>query len=92
MQRRECEAGDGQIIELYEPEDLGGELYPGGIFAFIADAGSMARNRGVRILSMTSMALRETNAFMGKGSYQTKAAVAVVYEPIFGLTRAGDAG
>jgi hypothetical protein len=78
----ELEAGPDHTIVLYQPADMSMELDPVGIFgAIAADAAARAPN-GQRILSMTTMPLRHAGAWMGQegSGYQTKVAVAVVYE------------
>ena len=82
VQQLDFEAGPDHTIVLYLPADLSAELDPVAIFAAIAaDAAARAPN-GQRILSMTSMPLRHAGtAFGQEGSgYETKVAVAVVYE------------
>ena len=78
----ELEAGPDHVLVLYLPADVSSELDPVAIFKEIAaDAGERASS-GLRMLSMTSMPLRHAGvAFGGGGSgYETKVAVAVLYE------------
>jgi hypothetical protein len=82
MQRMAFEAGDGQLIVVYAPDDYGGEIDPMSLYGAIAThAGELAAERGLRIVSMTSMPLRHAGAAFGvQGSgYETKAVVAVAY-------------
>jgi hypothetical protein len=87
MYRSELEAGDGQLIVLYQPEDTGNEVGPLELYQFIAaDAASMSAERGLRLLSMTSTSLRHSAAEWGRdgSGYQTKVCVAVAYAKLFG--------
>jgi len=78
----EFEAGPDHTIVVYAPPDVSTELDPAAIFAEVAADASTRAGSGMRILSMTSMPLRHTGAWMGQegSGYQTKVAVAVVYE------------
>ncbi len=94
MYRSEFEAGDGQRIVVYQPEDTGEEVSPTAIYAYIADdAAQLAEREGLRIVTMASTNLRHAGvAFGGQGSgYQTKACVAVTYASLFGAATAGAA-
>jgi hypothetical protein len=87
MYRSELPAGDGQLIVLYQPEDTGDEIDPVELYTFIAqDAARLSTERGLRLLSMTSTALRHSAAEFGRqgSGYQTKACVAVAYAKLFG--------
>lgn len=87
MFRSELEAGEGQLIVLYQPEDTGNEVGPLELYQFIAtDAASLSAERGLRLLSMTSMSLRHAGAEWGRGGsgYQTKVCIAVAYAKLFG--------
>jgi hypothetical protein len=87
MYRSELPAGDGQLIVLYQPEDTGIEIGPRELYAFIAeDAARLSAERGLRLLSMTSTALRHSAADFGRegSGYQTKVCVAVAYAKLFG--------
>ena len=82
MEQQEFEAGPDHTIVVYTPADIAMELDPAAIFgAIAADAAARAPN-GQRILSMTSMPLRHSGAWLGQegSGYETKVAVAVVYE------------
>jgi hypothetical protein len=84
--RSELKAGDGQLIVLYQPEDSGGEIGPHELYSFIAeDAARLSAERGLRLLSMTSTALRHSAAGFGRegSGYQTKVCVAVAYAKLF---------
>lgn len=78
----EFEAGPDHLIVLYRPPDMGVELEPVSILATIAADASARASSGLRILSMTTMPLRHGGTFMGQegSGFQTKAAIAVVYE------------
>lgn len=78
----EFDAGPDHTIVVYQPEDVGSELDPMGIFAAIAADAAARADTGLRILSMTSMDLRHAGTALGaQGSgYETKVAIAVVYE------------
>jgi hypothetical protein len=87
MYRSELPAGDGQVIVLYQPEDTGNEVAPLALYTFIAeDAARLSAERGLRLLSMTSTALRHSAAEFGRdgSGYQTKVCVAVAYAKLFG--------
>lgn len=75
-------AGPDHLIVVYTPPDLSTELDPVAIFAAVAADATARAADGLRILSMTSMPLRHAGvAFGSQGSgYETKVAVAVVYE------------
>ncbi|OGO54280.1 MAG: hypothetical protein A2V85_17435 [Chloroflexi bacterium RBG_16_72_14] len=84
MQRAEFAAGDDQLIVVYAPPDTGQEVEAMALYGDIArDAAALATNRGLRIVSMTSMPLRHAGAFMGRegSGFETKAVVTVVYAP-----------
>ncbi len=84
MERAEFDAGDGQLIVVYAPADYGSEIDPMALYAEIArDAADLARDRRLHIVSMTSMPLRHSGAFMARdgSGYETKAVVAVAYAP-----------
>jgi hypothetical protein len=78
----EFEAGPDHVIVVYTPPDMSMELDPVAIFAAVAADASARAGSGLRLLSMTSMPLRHAGAWMGQegSGYQTKVAVAVVYE------------
>lgn len=79
MIQREFRAGTDQLIVVYLPDDTGDEIDAFGAYGEIADD---ARRRGARIVSMTALPLRHRGALMSRegSGYQTKLAVAVVYE------------
>lgn len=78
----EFDAGPDHVIVLYRPPDTGSELDPGWIFGQIAADATARATSGLRMLSMTTMPLRHAGtAFGQEGSgYETKSAVAVLYE------------
>jgi hypothetical protein len=87
MYRSELPAGDGQLIVLYQPEDTGDEVAPLEVYTFIAeDAARLSAERGLRLLTMTSMPLRHSAVSMGRegSGYQSKVCVAVAYAKLFG--------
>lgn len=86
MYRSDFDAGDGQRIVVYQAEDTGEELNSTAIYAFIAEDAARLAGLGLRIVTMTSTALRHAGvAFGNNGSgYETKASVAVVYASLFG--------
>ena len=88
MTRQEFEAGPDHTIVIYQPADMGVELDPAFIFGAIAEDATSRASSGVRILSMTTIPLRHAGAWMGQegSGYQTKVAVAVVYEHWRGVT------
>lgn len=82
LQGTELPAGPDHVIVLYQPQDIGNEIDPMSIFSAIAADAPARSASGRRILSMTTMPLRHGGtAFGDTGSgYQTKVAVAVLYE------------
>ncbi len=78
----ESTAGPDHLVVVYQPADTGAELDPEWIFAAIAADADRRAASGLRILSMTTMPLRHGGTFMGQegSGFQTKVAVAVVYE------------
>ena len=81
MTQSEFDAGEDQVLVLYQPQDIGAELDPGVIFAEVADDSNRRAADGQRIVSMTWTHLRHAGSFIGNdgSGYATKAAVAVVY-------------
>jgi hypothetical protein len=82
VQQVELVAGPDHVIVVYQPPDLGDEIDPVAIFTHVATDATSRAAAGLRILSMTTMPLRHGGLWAGaQGSgYQTKTAVAVVYE------------
>ena len=83
MERAEFEAGPDHVIVVYMPPDLGSiEMDALEVFAAIAADAAARAPSGQRLLSMTTMPLRHAGAWLGQegSGYQTKAAIAVVYE------------
>ena len=76
------EAGPDHVIVVYLPADMGVEIDPVGIFSAVAADASVRASDGLRLLSMTSTPLRHAGAWLGQegGGFQTKVAIAVVYE------------
>jgi hypothetical protein len=93
MEQHEFTAGPDHTVVLYLPPDAGVELDAMGLMAEIsADAAARAA-RGLRILSMTTMPLRHAGTYFGQegSGFQTKVAIAVVYEHWPGVPGVGDA-
>jgi hypothetical protein len=82
IEQTEYPAGPDHVIVVYQPPDLGSEVDPANLMGWIAADARERAGSGLRLLSMTSMPLRHGGtAFGDQGSgYQTKVAVAVVYE------------
>jgi len=82
VQQVELPAGPDHLIVVYQPPDIGGEIDPVAIFTHIAADATRRAETGLRMLSMTTMPLRHGGAWAGAAGsgYQTKTAVAVVYE------------
>src|SRR5258708_18699727 len=80
--QQEFDAAPDRVLVVYSPPDVGAELDPVEIFGAVAADASVRAALGLRILSMTSMALRHAGAMFGNdgSGYETKVAVAVVYE------------
>lgn len=78
----EYPAGPDHVIVVYQPPDLGTEIDPANLFGWIAADARARAGSGLRLLSMTTIPLRHGGTYFGdQGSgYQTKTAVAVVYE------------
>jgi hypothetical protein len=78
----EFEAGPDHTLVVYTPIDAGVELDPVAIIAEIAEDAAARAGRGLRILSMTTIPLRHAGTYFGQegSGFQTKAAIAVVYE------------
>ena len=82
METREFEAGPDHVIVVYSPADLGVELDPFDLYSQVAADAVLRAANGQRILSMNTMSLRHAGAFLGQegSGYETKVAIAVVYE------------
>jgi hypothetical protein len=78
----EYEAGPDHVIVVYQPPDLGTEILPENLMGWIAADARARSSSGLRMLSLTSIPLRHAGtAFGNDGSgYQTKVAIAVLYE------------
>jgi hypothetical protein len=78
---QEFDAGPDQTIVVYSAPDFSTEIDPAAIFREVAADAATRAQGGLRIVSMTSMALRHGGTFVNTGAgYQTKVAVIVVYE------------
>src|SRR3954463_6780550 len=82
IDQEEFEAGPDHVIVLYQPHDTSTEVDAGWIFGSIAADAAPRADSGLRMLSMTSMPLRHAGTAWGNdgSGYQTKVAVAVLYE------------
>jgi len=83
MHYQDFEAGEDQLIVVYQPEDTGEEIIATEIFAAIAADAAGRASSGYRIVSMTTVPLRHGGAALGRAGsgYETKVAVAVVFAP-----------
>jgi hypothetical protein len=84
MERIEYKAGANQKIVAYLSDDDGADVALGSIFAFIADDASTMEAQGWRIVSTSTMPIRQMGTagnilFQSGGQFVTQAAVAVVY-------------
>lgn len=77
--QREFRGGAHQTIVVYVPDDTGDEIDAVGVYGQIAED---ARRRDARIVSMTALPLRHRGSLVSRtgSGYQTKLAVAVVFE------------
>lgn len=82
IEQTEYSAGPDHVIVVYQPPDLGSEIDPANLMGWIAADARERAASGLRLLSMTSMPLRHGGTVFGQegSGYQTKVAVAVVYE------------
>lgn len=82
ISQSEFPAGPDHVLVVYEPPDIGSEIDPANLFGWIAADARDRAGSGLRMLSMTTIPLRHAGtAFGNDGSgYQTKLAVAVLYE------------
>ena len=78
----ELPAGPDHVIVVYQPMDAGVEIDALSIFSAVAADASARASSGLRLLSMTTMPLRHAGTAWGNdgSGYQTKVAVAVLYE------------
>jgi hypothetical protein len=81
MTQSEFEAGAGQWIVVYRPDDIGVEIDPVSLYDAIAKDATSRLEAGQRMVSMATVPLRHSGVvFGGQGSgYETKVAIAVVY-------------
>jgi hypothetical protein len=81
MQPNEFAAGPAQDIVVYLSDDTGSEVDPFNLYREIAADAAIRAARGQRIVSVASVPLRHSQAYMGRegSGYETKVAVAVVY-------------
>jgi hypothetical protein len=77
----EFDAGAGQVLAVYEPDDTGAEVDPGSIYAAVAADAADRAARGQRIVTMTTLGSRHAGVAFGRtgSGYQTKVTVTVVY-------------
>ena len=82
IEQTEYPAGPDHVIVVYQPPDLGSEIDPANLMGWIAADAAARAGRGLRILSMTTIPLRHAGTYFGQegSGFQTKVAVAVVYE------------
>jgi len=82
IEQAEYPAGPDHVLVVYQPPDLGMEIDPTNLVGWIAADARERAASGLRMLSMTNFPMRHAGtAFGNDGSgYQTKAAVAVLYE------------
>ena len=82
--KQEFVAGPDQVIVVYQPADTSVELDAQAIVSQIAEDATLRAEDGFRILSMTSMPLRHGGTIFGNNGsgFETKVAVAVVYERV----------
>lgn len=82
MEQTEFAAGPDHVIVVYLPPDMSMEINALEVFAAVAADAAARAPSGQRLLSMTSMPLRHAGAWLGQegSGYQTKIAIAVVYE------------
>jgi hypothetical protein len=80
--QEEFEIGSEQLLVVYQPVDVGAELDPSAIFGTIAADAAQRAESGMRMRSITSMSLRHAGTAWGNdgSGYETKGAVAVLYE------------
>ena len=78
----EYSAGPDHVIVVYQPPDLGLEIDPANLMGWIAADARERADSGLRLLSITSIPLRHGGVTFGDhgSGYQTKVAVAVLYE------------
>lgn len=81
MEQREFAAGADQAIVVYSPDDTGSEIDPTVLFEAIAVDAARRAAQGMRIVALTSVALRHSAAFVARqgSGYETKAALVVAY-------------
>jgi hypothetical protein len=77
----EFEAGPGQVLAVYEPEDIGAEVDPEAIYSAVAADAATRASRGQRIVAMTTLPSRHAGVAFGRtgSGYETKVTVTVVY-------------
>jgi hypothetical protein len=77
----EFNAGANQTIVVYVSADTSDEVDPLVLYRHIADDAATRAGSGQRIVSMSTVPLRHTQAFMARegSGYETKVAVTVVY-------------
>ena len=84
MTQDEFDAGDGQVIVMYSPEDIGAEIEPRTIFAAIAEDSARRARDGIRIVSTSVVPVRHSGAVLGRqgSGFETKVSIVVVYAPL----------
>ena len=83
MTPTELDAGGGQVLAVYEPEDTGDEVDPLAIYDAVARDAATRAGHGRRIVSMTALPTRHAGVALGRtgSGYQTKVTIAVLYGP-----------
>lgn len=81
MQPYEVSAGPTQTIVVYMSDDTGNEVDPYTLYQEVAADAAARAVHGQRIVSLASVPLRHSAAYLGRegSGYETKVAVAVVY-------------
>ena len=81
MTPTEFDAGGGQVLAVYEPEDTGDEVDPLAIYDAVARDAARRADHGQRIVSMTALPSRHAGVGIGRtgSGYQTKVTIAVLF-------------
>jgi hypothetical protein len=82
MEQTELRAGPDHLIVVYRPADTGGEIDPVEVYQAMAADATRRAGVGARIVSMSTMPLRHSGAWVSRqgSGFQTRLAVAVLYE------------
>lgn len=81
MDVAELPAGPDQTLVLYQPADVGSEIFALEVFSAIAADAATRAARGEWIVTMAVMPLRHAGTAFGQdgSGYETKTSVVVVY-------------